>query len=73
MFTALNYKSYKHKYYLGYIEKKLENAQFQESELSDMRWFNYNKIKEILRPYNYEKLEIIEKINKLLNDYRLYY
>lgn len=73
IFTGSNYKSYKHKYYIA----KLENGaipinSFQDSEVSCLKWVNFNESYKIIRPYNLEKKEILSKTNRLLLEYRLY-
>jgi len=72
IFTGMNFKSYKHKYYLGYIKNKMQYEKFQDSEVSSMCWCSYEELLKKLRNYNSEKIEVITKINKLLNEYRLY-
>lgn len=73
IFTGSNLKSYKHKYYLGYMSNHEElNGNFQKTEVSEIAWLNYNNTIKNIRPYNYEKIEIIKKINKILLTYRLY-
>lgn len=72
-FIGTNHKSYKHKYFLAhmqYTEEKLDN--FQTSEVSKIEWKNIDKCLEDIRPYNFEKKQIIININKVLQEYRLY-
>ena len=67
-----NYKSYKHKYFMAYMEnsdKKLEN--FQKSEVSQIKWFGFEECLSVIRPYNLEKKRIIRQINKLVHSCRL--
>jgi 8-oxo-dGTP pyrophosphatase MutT (NUDIX family) len=73
IFFGTNHKSYKHKYFLAYIndnEDCLEN--FQVTEVSKLEWKNIDKCLEDIRPYNLEKKELIININKVLQEYRLY-
>ena len=73
IFTGSNYKSYKHKYYLAYMgddEPMSEN--FQRTEVSKIDWLGFQECLESIRPYNLEKKEVITKINRLLQEYRLY-
>ena len=73
IFTGSNYKSYKHKYYLGYLDiSNKPKFDFQESEVSEVKWFSYEECLEKIRPYNLEKKELIININKVLQEYRLY-
>jgi len=41
-------------------------------EVDKMAWMNYETACDVIRPYNLEKLSILEKVNKILNQYRLY-
>lgn len=74
IFTGSNYKSYKHKYYVAYLDNNVKDEipQYQYCEISDMNWFTYEASIDIIRPYNLEKKVILTKINKLLTEYRLY-
>ena len=71
IFTGSNYKSYKHKYYLAVNKKNVSNEYFQQSEVSDMKWLTLEESLNRIRPYSFEKIEIIKKIDKLLNKYSL--
>lgn len=79
MFIGSNHKAYKHKYFLSlfnnlqekYNSNDLKN--FQRSEVSKMEWKTLDNCLESIRPYNLEKKEIIQNINKVLKDYRFYY
>jgi len=73
MFIGSNHKSYKHKYFLGYMnetEEYLDN--FQITEVSKIEWKTVDECLESIRPYNLEKKELIKNINKVLEEYRLY-
>ena len=73
IFTGSNYKSYKHKYYLAYMENvDTDNLSFQKSEVSKMEWKTFDEAMELIRPYNLEKKDVLTRVNKLLSDYRLY-
>jgi len=74
IFIGTNYKSYKHKYFLAYM-KNVENIDldnFQISEVSKLEWKTLEECSESIRPYNLEKKELINNINKVLQEYRLY-
>ena len=72
LFVGSNFKSYKHKYYLAMLKvKQYINDDFQKTEVSDMQWFTLDECLKKIRPYNLEKIEIINQIDKLLNEYRL--
>jgi 8-oxo-dGTP pyrophosphatase MutT (NUDIX family) len=73
IFIGTNHKSYKHKYFLSYMnepEEYLNN--FQITEVSKIEWKTINQCLEAIRPYNLEKKELIININKVLQEYRLY-
>jgi 8-oxo-dGTP pyrophosphatase MutT (NUDIX family) len=73
IFTGSNYKSYKHKYFIGYIKNNIypEND-FQIQEISKIEWVDIENAPNYIRNYNVEKKNIIIEINKLLNRYKLY-
>ena len=73
IFTGSNYKSYKHKYYLMYMDlnDSSQNTLFQKSEVSKMEWKTYDHCLESIRSYNIEKKRIIENINSTLLNYQL--
>jgi ADP-ribose pyrophosphatase YjhB (NUDIX family) len=68
IFTGSNYKSYKHKYFLMFMnyEKSLQCGDFQKSEVSKMEWKNLNECLMCFRPYNLEKIRIIKNIDTFL-------
>ena len=73
IFTGSNYKSYKHKYYVGQIElEQKPSKQFQLTEISKTEWCTYEKALELIRPYNLEKLAVLEKVNRLLKCYNTF-
>jgi len=73
MFIGSNHKSYKHKYFLGFMEYNLNNdelTKYQESEVSKMEWKTLEECLESIRPYNLDKRRLIININKVLKEYR---
>ena len=73
VFTGSNYKSYKHKYYLAYMDDTQPMSEdFQRTEVSKIDWLGLQECLNTIRPYNLEKKDVIIKINKLLQEYRLY-
>jgi ADP-ribose pyrophosphatase YjhB (NUDIX family) len=71
IFTGTNFKSYKNIYYLMYLDKIRESNNFQKSEVSQIKWCNLKDSLKLIRPYNLEKKEIINNIDKILNKYSL--
>ncbi len=72
IFMGSNYKCYKHKYYLAIYLRENENLNnYQESEVSNMKWLSYQECLKYIRPYNLEKIEIIKNIDKIIHKYSL--
>jgi 8-oxo-dGTP pyrophosphatase MutT (NUDIX family) len=73
IFIGTNHKSYKHKYFLAYMsetEECLNN--YQKTEVSKLEWKTIDECLESIRPYNLEKKQLIQNINNVLLEYRLY-
>ena len=68
IFTGSNYKSYKHKYYLTYINDEYTNNMdnFERTEVSKMEWKSFEECISAIRPYNLEKKRLIPNINHLI-------
>ena len=72
IFTGSNMRSYKHEYFIAYIKNTEERKyNFQETEVSQIRWMTLDECVKSIRPYNLEKIEMIQNIDKVLNSYRL--
>jgi 8-oxo-dGTP pyrophosphatase MutT (NUDIX family) len=77
IFIGSNYKSYKHKYFLAYMDTKDKDKNvslynYQQTEVSKIEWKSLEECLESIRPYNLEKKQLIININKVLKEYRLY-
>jgi len=73
IFTGSNYKSYKHKYYImsmNYTESLVQHS-FEETEVSKMEWKSFDECIESIRPYNSEKVKMLNKIHKTLSLFTL--
>jgi len=72
-FVGSNLKSYKHIYFLGFmdIKENIPTEMYQKSEVSEMNWFTLEDCIDKIRDYNIEKIDMIKKINKLLEKYKL--
>lgn len=68
IFTGSNYKSYKHKYFVMYMnyENTLNDVNFEKSEVSKMEWKSIEKCLSSIRKYNIEKKRIIINIHKCI-------
>jgi len=73
IFTGSNYKSYKHKYYLMYMENATEVRENQSdpTEVSKMEWKTYEQCLACIRDYNAEKKRLIARIHNTLTKYIL--
>ena len=72
IFTGSNFKSYKHKYYIGIIDRQCTpTSDFQQSEVSEVKWLDLEDCLDIIRPYNLEKKELLIQINNTIDKYRL--
>jgi len=78
IFIGTNHKSYKHKYFLAYMNDNNNNDNeeclnnFQITEVSKLEWKTLDECLSSIRPYNLEKKDLIININKVLQEYRLY-
>jgi len=68
IFTGSNYKSYKHKYYLTYMDyqQSLDTNTFDPTEVSKMEWKSYEDCMHSIRSYNLEKRRLITNIHSTL-------
>jgi 8-oxo-dGTP pyrophosphatase MutT (NUDIX family) len=74
IFTGSNYKSYKHKYYIAYLDNNKEiKLEKDDSEVSCIEWKSYEDCLKCIRPYNLERIEVIKKIDNIFNNYKLIY
>jgi len=72
-FIGTNHKSYKHKYFLAYMNEPIEElTDFQVTEVSKLEWKTIDECLASIRPYNLEKKKLIFNINKVIQEYRLY-
>lgn len=74
IFTGSNYKSYKHKYFVGYMDFK-NNIYTQDQEIitnntevSMIEWKDYENAMSSIRPYNLEKKNCLDRINTIINN-----
>ena len=59
--------------YMSALMNAIEKTNsFQHTEISKMEWKTYNESLDLIRPYNLEKKDVLQRVNKLLSDYRLY-
>jgi 8-oxo-dGTP pyrophosphatase MutT (NUDIX family) len=73
IFLGSNYKSYKHKYYLMYMEyaDSVSPCTFDTSEVSAMAWMTYEECVRVIRPYNVDKVRILSHIASMLDKWAM--
>jgi len=74
IFVGTNNKTYKNKYFLAYTnlnhsENDLLN--FQLSEVSKIEWKNLSNCIYSIRPYSSEKINLINNIQSIINEYQI--
>lgn len=73
IYTGSNYKSYKHKYFLAYIDNNVKQSKsFQKTEVSKVDWKSFDDCMSSIRKYNLEKFDLLERVNNILLRYKLY-
>ena len=73
VFMGSNYKSYKHKYFLTFMDynESLKHVFTPNSEVSKMEWLPLDACLNKIRPYNDEKKRLISKVHTCLYKYIL--
>lgn len=73
IFTGSNYKSYKHKYFLMFMDYKdsINGGIFQTSEVSKVEWRTFDDSISCFRPYNLEKIRILTNVHKGLRSVKI--
>lgn len=74
IFTGSNYKSYRHSYYLMYMtyETSFDTHRFDKGEVSAMKWVSFDEAMLLIRPYNVEKKNVLEQIERVLSTYKVF-
>lgn len=78
IFSGSNYKSYKHKYFIAFIQNETEMSNrpdlptHQESEVSCMEWKTVDECLSCFRSYNLEKRRVIQNVDKMLQSIKVY-
>jgi ADP-ribose pyrophosphatase YjhB (NUDIX family) len=70
IFMGSNYKSYKHKYYLTFMEyadSVKYGGHFQFAEVSKMEWKSLEDCLQCIRPYNVEKIKLMSHVHQCLS------
>jgi 8-oxo-dGTP pyrophosphatase MutT (NUDIX family) len=70
VFMGSNYKSYKHRYFLMYVDYAMsleeEMADSDKTEISKIEWKSFNDCLSSIRPYNLEKKRVLSNVNIVL-------
>jgi len=73
IYIESNHKSYKHKYFLAYMNATIDNLQnYQKTEVSKLEWKTISECLRAIRPYNLEKIKIIKNVDEILKEYSLF-
>lgn len=75
IFTGSNFKSYKHKYYLGYIEngeQAVNLAGFQKEEVGNMEWKTLSDALGSIRDYHVERKELLRNVDMVIRNLKLF-
>ena len=73
IFTGSNYKSYKHCYFIGFINNDTPPKKtFQKSEVSKIEWKKHEDVLKCIRTYNIEKINIVKHTKHILDTYDIY-
>lgn len=73
IFIGSNYKSYKHRYFVGFMKHHTNNLNnYQKMEVSKIEWKTINECLKSIRPNSIEKKNVIINVNKLLTTYNFY-
>jgi hypothetical protein len=51
---------------------EIMNASYQDTEVSKMEWKTAEQCMQYIRPYNLEKKEVLNRVEKTLSAYTLY-
>lgn len=74
IFIGSNYKSYKHRYFMGYMKESFScynPTNYQKLEVSKVDWKTYEECLENIRPNCIEKKRLLNNVNMLLTKYKL--
>lgn len=71
IFAGSNYKCYKHRYYVGYMDydDTTTHHDFQKHEVSKCEWKKLSDCVACVRPYNEERIAIVRSIASLVGDH----
>jgi 8-oxo-dGTP pyrophosphatase MutT (NUDIX family) len=78
IYTSYNNIRYRHVYYFGKFISDKEiavdlNNNIQTNEVGDIKWSSFEEALELIRPYHYEKKNIVKKIFQILKQKDIYF
>lgn len=74
VFVGSNSKSYRYKYYLAVLKNPhddLDLTNFQQCEISNVSWKSVQECMQVMRPYDYEKRQLIRDVDLSLKAHSL--
>ena len=75
IFTGSNFKSYKHKYYLAYIEQgetSVNLGGFQREEVGNIGWKRLPEALDGIREYHVERKELLRNVDVVIRNLKLF-
>jgi len=71
VFMGSNYKSYKHKYFLNFMDynDSLQHEFTPNTEVSRLEWKTIDECLHMIRNYNEEKRRLISKVSRCIHNY----
>jgi len=67
IFMGSNHRAYKTKYYVGWLPQTVQPVRgFQESEVSQVDWKTLSEAQAAIRPYNLEKMALLQQVHSML-------
>jgi 8-oxo-dGTP pyrophosphatase MutT (NUDIX family) len=74
IFIGSNYKSYKHRYFIGYMKESFnyqDPTNYQKLEVSKVEWKTFEECLENIRPNCIEKKRVLINVNMLLTKHKI--
>ena len=72
IFMGTNNKTYKNKYFVGYMKENVDILEnYQKNEISKIEWKTLEECLKSIRPYHFEKKQLILNIDFMLKKYQI--
>lgn len=73
IFMGSNLKCYKHKYFLALVDSGMTPTKdFDRCEVSKIKWMTLDECMRKIRPYNIEKMKLLNNIHNLITTHQFY-